>query len=290
MNRMFDKPLPSLDAYVNFLTGANLPVLRHTKRQIEEAATNIDRVSSRQLSQIVLHDPLMAVKVLSYIQPCRGKSLRSEITTIGGAIMMLGIEPFFNNFSELVTVEDRLADIPQALLGALRTIRRSQRAAHWAYDWALWRRDINIEEVAMATLLHDLSEIMGWCFFPKLALEAQTRHLANPSLRSSATQKEIFGVTTKELQHALHIAWNLPALLDKLGDEESTDQRRVSNVVLAINLARHAANGWNDAALPDDFKAIGELLNLSPESVRQRVGAPDEPASTGQDAVPPIGR
>lgn len=276
---MIDQPLPSLDAYVNYLTAANLPVLRHTKRQLDEAAANIDRVSARELSQIVLHDPLMAVKVLAYIQPFRGKSLRSDITTVGSAIMMLGIEPFFNKFSDLVTVEDRLSETPGALLGTLRTVRRVQRAASWAYDWALWRHDVNIEEVTMATLMHDLAEILLWSFAPRLSLEVQARQKADPALRSATAQQDVFGITVYELQRALDRAWHLPELLLKLTDDLSVDQRRVSNVVLAVNLARHAANGWDDAALPDDFKAIGELLNLTPDAVRQRIGAPEaEPA------------
>lgn len=281
MQRMLDKPLPSLDAYVDFLTGANLPVLRHTKRQLDEAAANIDRVSARELSQIVLHDPLMAVKVLSYIQPYKGKSLRTDITTIGSAIMMLGIEPFFKNFSDLTTVEDRLIATPEALLGAVRTIRRVQRAARWAYDWALWRHDINIEEVTMATLLHDLAEILLWSFAPKLALEVQARQKADPGLRSAAVQEAVFGISDHDLQRALARAWHLPELLQKLTDDDNVDQRRVSNVILAVNLARHAANGWDDAALPDDFKAIGALLNLNPDTVRQRVGAPEVPPDPG---------
>jgi HD-like signal output (HDOD) protein len=283
MRRMLDQPLPSLTAYVDFLTGANLPVLRHTKRQLDEAAARLDRVSARELSQIVLHDPLMAVKVLSYIQPFRGKSLRSDITTIGSAIMMLGVEPFFNNFSELATVEDRLVDTPPALLGTLRTIRRVQRAAHWAYDWALWRHDMNIEEVTMATLLHDLAEILLWAFAPKLTREVQARQKADPALRSAAVQQEVFGTTVFELQRALCRAWHLPELLQNLTNDANADQRRVSNVVLAINLARHAANGWDDAALPDDFTAIGELLNITPEVVRQRVGAPEVPSPSAAD-------
>lgn len=281
MHRMLDKPLPSLDAYVDFLTGANLPVLRHTKRQLDEAAANIDRVSARELSQIVLLDPLMAVKVLSYIQPYKGKSLRTDITTIGSAIMMLGIEPFFNNFSELPTVEDRLIATPEALLGAIRTIRRVQRAARWAYDWALWRHDINIEEVTMATLLHDLAEILLWSFAPKLALEVQARQKADPGLRSAAAQEAVFGVSVHDLQRALARAWHLPELLQRLTNDDNVDQRRVSNVILAVNLARHAAHGWDDAALPDDFKAIGALLNLNPDTVRQRVGAPEAAADAG---------
>ena len=43
------------------------------------------------------------------------------------------------------------------------------------------------------------------------------------------------------------------------------------NIILAINLTRHAANGWDDAALPDDYKQIGELLNMSAQQAEQLV-------------------
>jgi len=33
--------------------------------------------------------------------------------------------------------------------------------------------------------------------------------------------------------------------------------------MLAIRLARHTADGWDNAALPDDVRDIGALLNLS---------------------------
>jgi HD-like signal output (HDOD) protein len=273
---MIDHRLPSLNAYVEYLTGADLPVLRHTRRQLEEARADSDRVTARQLSQIVLQDPLMAVKVLYYIQPFRGRSLRTDITTVGSAIMMMGIEPFFNKFADLVTVEERLADQPEALLGAVRTIRRVQRAAHWANEWALWRHDLNAEEVAMATLLHDLAEILAWCFAPKLAIEVQRRQRADRSLRTAVAQEGVFGVTIHDLQLSLNRAWHLPELLQRLTDHDQDEIRRVRNVLLAVDLARHAANGWNDAALPDDFRAIADLLNLSVESVVERVGVPEE--------------
>ena len=39
-------------------------------------------------------------------------------------------------------------------------------------------------------------------------------------------------------------------------------------------------------ALPDDFKEIGELLNITPEAVRQRLGLEPMPAreADGQNA------
>ncbi|HEX5127048.1 MAG TPA: histidine kinase, partial [Rhodocyclaceae bacterium] len=51
---------------------------------------------------------------------------------------------------------------------------------------------------------------------------------------------------------------------------------RVRNVVLASDLARHAANGWQDPALPDDYKAIADLLHLSVENTLQRLDVPQE--------------
>jgi hypothetical protein len=39
----------------------------------------------------------------------------------------------------------------------------------------------------------------------------------------------------------------------------------VRNVHLAIRIARHTANGWDNAALPDDIRDIAALLNLGLE-------------------------
>lgn len=271
---MLEHRLVDIDAYVSFLSGSNLPVLRHTKRQLDAAFADLDRVSGKDISSIVLRDPLLAVKVLYYIQPFRGKALRSEITTIGGAVTMLGIEPFMRKFEDLATLEDRLCDHPEAVLGAVKLIRRVQRAAHYAHDWAIWRHDFNVEEVTIAALLHDLAEILIWCFAPTLAIEIRRRQQADHSLRSAAAQQEVLGIELRSLQLALCRAWHLPELLQTLMDDGHSETHRVQNVVLAVNLARHSANGWDDAALPDDYRQIGVLLGLSTEAVMKRVGAP----------------
>lgn len=271
---MLTEPLADVQAYVEFLSGSQLPVLRHTRRQLEEARANIDRINGKDISRIVLRDPLMAVKVLYYIQPFKGKALRSEISTVGGAIMMLGIEPFFKQFDELTTVEERLQVHPQAILGIVQLVRRVQRAANYAYDWALWRHDLNVEEVALAALLHDLAELLIWAFAPTLAIEIRRRQKLDPNLRSNVVQAEVLGIQLQDLQLALCRAWHLPELLQLLIDDTQSEKPRVRNVTLAVALARHSANGWEDAALPDDYKAIGDLLGLTVDVVQERIGVP----------------
>jgi hypothetical protein len=65
--------------------------------------------------------------------------------------------------------------------------------------------------------------------------------------------------------------WRLPQLLQDIMDPDQAERPRVKNVMLAINLVRHSSNGWDDAALPDDYKDIGALLRLPPEEVQEMV-------------------
>jgi hypothetical protein len=73
-------------------------------------------------------------------------------------------------------------------------------------------------------------------------------------------------VTLAQLQQALMTAWRLPALLVRLSDDNAPQgHSQVRIVQLAIRVARHSAEGWDNAALPDDLREIGELLLLAPD-------------------------
>jgi HD-like signal output (HDOD) protein len=282
---MMETPPADVDAWVSYFSAQELPVLRHTRQQLDEAATRMDTVSGREIAGIVLRDPLLAVRVLRYIQPLTGRRLHHDVATIAGSVMMLGVEPFFRHFERLPTLEERLKSAPQALLGALQVIQRAQRAARYAYEWALWRKDMDVEEVTLAALLHDLAEILLYAFAPKLALTLRDRQRADPALRSVAAQEDVLGLRLLALQGALCRVWHVPELLRLLIDDEHADQPRVKNVVLAVALARHLAHGEQDPALPDDLKAIAQLLNLSTSALNERLGIGAAP--TPEDAPNP---
>ena len=83
------------------------------------------------------------------------------------------------------------------------------------------------------------------------------------------------GIRLFDLQLALCDALHLPALLKTLMDDANAHLPRVQNVSLAVNLARHSAEGWEDAALPDDFAAIEKLLRIRRETLLKRLPIPD---------------
>ena len=269
-------PPRDLAAWLSLFGAAEMPILRQTARRLDEARRHIDRVSGRDITDIVLQDPLLAIRVLAYIQSFASKHLRSDITNIASAVMMLGVEPFFRKFENPITIETMLSRKPQALLGVLQVIMRTQRASRYAHDWAFARHDMNVEEVALAALLNDLAEVLLWCFAPEQAIEIRSRLLAEKTLRSSSVQREVLGLALDELQLALCHAWHLPELLTTLMDSGSAQLPRVQNVKLAVDLARHSVDGWTNAAIPNDFAAIEDFLNISRETLLARLQLPPE--------------
>jgi HD-like signal output (HDOD) protein len=85
---------------------------------------------------------------------------------------------------------------------------------------------------------------------------------ADPTLRSPAIQRELLQAELADIGHALMQAWHLPRLLLRISDDRHADSAPVKNVLLAIRLARHSANGWDNPALPDDVRDIATLLGL----------------------------
>lgn len=267
---------------------SELPVLARTIDELQTVCRDLDNVSMPRIADIVMHDPLMTFKVLRYIQQRRSRRQTVDVTTISHSLMMLGIEPFMAHFADQESLESRLAGNPMALKGARSVISRARHAALYARDWAVLRHDIEIDEVTTAALLHDFAELLIWCFAPTTAVEMEdTQRLFQK--RSEAVQRETLGFPMIALQLELAHTWQLPELLCQLMDERNALTPRALNVSLAVALARHSAHGWDDAALPDDFAAIGRLIGLSPDGARERILKIAAKAATDCDlyGIPP---
>ena len=99
--------------------------------------------------------------------------------------------------------------------------------------------------------------------------------------------KQVLGFAGRDLQRALTIGWRLPELLLNLMDPAQAHSARVRNVMLAANLARHSAHGWDAAALPDDYRQIAALLHMQPNRVMALVAArPTALKTDGKTSLP----
>jgi HD-like signal output (HDOD) protein len=263
----------SLNDWVAFLSQADIPVLKQTARDLAALHENADDLSARAVAATIARDPMMTIKLLRYQQQNKHRRQEHEVLEVEQALLMLGVEAFFTKVPPKPLMDVVLRGQMGALVCLLRVVHRSHRASAYAFDWAVRLRDMHFEEVRVAALLHDLAEMLMWCFAPTEMLKIHALQQADKTLRSYDAQVQILGFPLAELQLALAGEWGLPQLLVMLMDDQWADQQRVRNVVLAVNLARHSANGWDDAALPDDYKDIGELLGVQPEDVMVIVGA-----------------
>lgn len=270
---MQPQEIKGLDSWIIFLSQAEIPVLRQTARDLNQLSKNIENISARDVADVVARDPLMTLKLLRYLQSHKHRIQEHEVVQIEQALLMLGIEAFFNKVLAKPLVEEMLRDHTGALISVLQVVHRSHRASDYSLDWALRMRDMHFEEVRIAALLHDLAELLMWCFAPDSMLKINLIQQQDSSLRSRVAQEQILGFSLVDLQLALTREWVLPKLLLALIDEDQALQPRTCGVVLAVNLARHSSKGWGDAALPDDYKDIGILLGMSQQDVMAMVGA-----------------
>lgn len=280
---MIDHALPTLEAWLHALADADIPVLPGTALDIdtlrmqEDAKGNVD---AHLLSQQINSDPLMTLKVLVHVSRYCTKLSVEPPETLTGAIVMLGIEPFFKAFAHLPTTDRWFAERPWALAGLDKVVHRARRAAHFAYSFALHRQDEDAVIIHEAAMLHGFVDMMLWCHAPDLARTLADQLEKDPALRSAEAQKAVLGVRLLDLAPALMRAWQLPDLLIRCTDDRHARHPQVRTVMLAVRVARHTQYGWDnphaEAALPDDVADVAELLTLSPEAAYRKIHDLDE--------------
>jgi HD-like signal output (HDOD) protein len=258
-----------VDGWVRYFSLVEIPVLASTAASIEEMRLIEDDVDARIISEVIGRDPLMTLKMLVYASTQGSNRRLTDAETVVEALVLMGITPFFRTFGPQPTVEDHLAGHPEALAGLQHVLLRADRAARFAASFAIHRADHDAFVLHDAAQLHDFTEMLLWLHAPELALELQRRQQADPTLRSCTAQRELLNAELNDIQHVLMQLWRLPEILVRITDDSHAENSQVRNVLLAIRVARHTMNGWDNAALPDDIRDIAALLHLSVEPTRQ---------------------
>lgn len=258
--------MKTLIEWVDELKSWEMPVLQRSIRELGKLAKRMEKVTAGEIADVVLHDPLMTLKVLCLVNGMSRSRLSNEITTVEHALMMLGVGPFFAHFSNLTAVEESLQEFDGALSGLMQAMSRAHHAAWQARDWAIFRADMKSEEVYIGALLYDMGEILLWAYVPEQALQIRKLARCNKFLLAKA-QKEVLGFDSRELQFAIAEVWRLPELLQAFMHCENSLQPRSLEVTLAASVARLAETSWHDPELLADYEAIAEMLHMHKDEV-----------------------
>jgi HD-like signal output (HDOD) protein len=265
-------PFPAphdVPAWARHFSGLEVPILAQTAAALEELREIEEHVDARTLADVIGRDPLMTLKLLVFASMQGSNRRLNDAETVTEALVLMGITPFFVAFARPATVEDHLAGHPDALAGLRHVLERGHRAARFAAAFAIHRGDHDAVVLHEAALLHDFAEMLLWLHAPGLALEIQRRQAADPALRSVAVQQDLLHVRLNDVQRALMQQWRLPEILMRSTDDRPSEHSQVRTVLLAIRVARHTMQGWDNPAVPDDLRDIGALLHLNADAVHK---------------------
>ena len=240
------------------LTTDNFPILARSREQLLKMEKNINRVTDDAIAAQVYHDPFLMTNLLRRVALLPRRGLAGEVTTINRAIKMVGMQPFFLWAKNLPVLEEVLRGKTPVLQRLLTVLSCSYHAAHQAWQWSLLRKDINADEIFVATLLQNRIPWAGWLLMPgeMLVMEQQMRR---ERLNFSSVFARHTDYLYDDIQIALGKKWILPELYSDFLHGHNVI--RGQGAVLAIKLAEAAQHGWWQPQVEEIIKQTAEWLH-----------------------------
>ena len=246
----------SMDKWIDRFGNVPIPVMPHTISQLAKQCK--DDVSIHELVELIETDPGLTVQLIRTSSASLHGRLRSEVTSVQQALMMMGIENLKKLPSTLPNIDKTLKGSAKQHL--LKTFSIAYHAARQATDWAKLRRDMVPDEVAAASLLHFIGEMMMSIHAPeqldKIKQMRDEEHIA-----SEEAQYIVLGFSLDQLSLEIAERWNLPALVKEVLHAENARHPRAYTIMLAVQLARHAAWDWYTPRMNKLYEEAAEWLD-----------------------------
>ena len=208
-----------------------LPVMNRSKRLLTQLeAAEGESLSPKDLSDIVLQDPLLCLALLREAERRKSHRLDHETTTALAAILQVGVDGFRTLLLSSPEIEVGNA-------GLLKVEARARVASQIAQIWASGRGDLNPEEVAVAALLAGTGDLLLWVYAREIPQKADDELHAGRAQRSAQAQTQSCGFTFKQLTLQCAERWQLPALVIQL--LRGSESVRAQLTRTCSNAARH---------------------------------------------------
>jgi len=231
---------PRLDDWLTRIGRKPVPVLAKTIKDLRHQCQR-DHSTVADLAAVVERDPGLAVFLLQLANSQTAGPLRSDVTSVQQALMMMGTDQLSELPDKLPVLETSLADTSRKQL--LRCFSRAYHAARQAAHWAALRHDMSPDEVFAATQLHFLGEMFVAMYEPEL-LDRIVQVQVKDKIAAEEAQYIVLGFSFDQLTARLARLWRLPELVLEALHPENARYPRAYGIMLAVQLAREAAHDW----------------------------------------------
>jgi len=246
----------SMQNWVDKFGDTPIPVLGHTISKLSKLCDK--DVPIQELVELVETDPGLTVQLIRTCSTSSQSSLRAEVTSTQQALMMLGVERLKKLPDTLPSVEKTLNGTAQQHL--LKTFSIANHAARQSTVWAKLRRDMMPDEVTAATLLHFIGEMVISIYAPDL-IDKIHKIRNEEHIASEEAQYIALGFTFDQLSLEIADRWHLPSLVIEALHAENARQPRAYSIMLAVQLARHAAFDWYSPKMHKLYEEASEWLD-----------------------------
>ncbi len=255
----------TLETWLERLKPGQTPIFRHTKLALQTLEDRIDAVGAREVSHMVLADPLASLRLIYLANNRVSRHFGNEVATVEHAIMMQGLGVYIEQVAAYPVLEETpLGRERESLNSLYRLLRLAQHAAWQARDFAVLHADVRAEEVEVAALLYYAPEFLFWLDAPETARElARLRRIKEPE----AAEVEALGFALEPLRLMLLEAWKIPEVIRDMLDARHAVRSR--NVILkaCLDLAHRSRFGWWDEHLLADYQALADIEHTPLEVV-----------------------
>lgn len=250
-------PVRDLDSWVLRFNNREMPIFSRTVSRIKGFSPN-DRSSINELTQRILEDVALTIKVLKLANSAFYKPDKVRITTVHWALMRLGYSSLGALCTSAPLVEELLHG-PQRE----RVIRERVKTLHGAIQarsFAAFQFASGAEEVFIAASLMRLGPLMFYCFGGEAADELE-RCLNTPGYSQERAEREVLGFRLDALTAALARDWNFSTLLHASIERQHKADPRVPCVLLGHSLAENVERGWDSPQVRRVIQVISGTMN-----------------------------
>lgn len=253
----------TLDDWLKRIGGKPVPVLNRTIADLRHHCAR-DKATLAEMTAVVERDPGLTVYLLRQANNQTAGPLRSEVTSVEQALMIMGTDQVSALPNKLPVLEDTLTEAARQQL--LETFARAYHAARQAIDWASLRHDMSPDEVFAATQLHFLGEMFVAMYAPDVV--SQIRQVQQQDrIAAEEAQYVVLGFSFDQLTARLARQWRLPQLVLEALHPENARYPRAYGIMLAVQLAREAARDWYTPRMLQLEQDAADWLEREPDSI-----------------------
>ncbi|WP_228276705.1 HDOD domain-containing protein [Marinobacter sp. JSM 1782161] len=257
--------LQSTQAWVDYLSQVELPVLANTLRRINHlTASNNSTVS--ELAAVILNDAQLTSQVLRLSNSAFYNHSRVQVSTVSRAITLIGFDAVKSMAISSLLIDSLIQRNPRPHL--LKALARALHAAVQARCLLPGNSEQAHEEAFIGALLTNIGELAFWSCPTDQASELAARL---PADKPAELQQEILGTTFVEITRGLVESWKLGRFIQDVVSAGRASSPAVALVRESVELAREAENGWRSKAVDKRLARIAAAIGEQPASVRDQV-------------------